>query len=276
MQWVRLHPHNIRQKVSIIVEHFNENIAGQLDGNAKAMVVTASRKEAVRYKLATEKYIRENGYRLGTLVAFSGEVIDNESGLQPFTEGNMNGAKSSNILEAFDSGEYQVLLVANKFQTGFDQPKLGAMYVDKRLSGVTAVQTLSRLNRTYKGKTETFILDFVNSSDEILKAFRTYYKKAELADVSDPDLIHNLQAKLDASLIYLASEVDAFAAAYFDSKGTQAALQAHIAPAVDRFRGRQKEGQDQGDKMPLDSLEIFRKDLGTFTRTYDFLSQIIN
>lgn len=276
MRWVRLHPYNISQKVAIVVEHYNENVAGQLDAHAKAMVVTASRKEAVRYKLAIDKYIRENGYRIGTLVAFSGEVTDPDSGFQPFTEGNMNDAKSRNIREAFDTGEYQVLLVANKFQTGFDQPKLVAMYVDKKLSGVTAVQTLSRLNRTYKGKTETFILDFVNSSDEILKAFRTYYKKAELADVSDPNLIHNLQAKLDDSRIYLPSEVDAFAEAYFDPRGTQAALQAHIAPAVDRFRVRQKEGLEQGDKKLLDSLEIFRKDLGNFTRTYDFLSQIIN
>lgn len=276
MRWVRLHPYNISQRVTIIVEHFNENVAHQLGGQAKAMVVTASRKEAVRYKIAIDKYIRENGYKIGTLVAFSGEVIDPDSGFGPFTEGNMNDAKSRDIRETFDTDEYQVLLVANKFQTGFDQPKLVAMYVDKKLSGVTAVQTLSRLNRTYKGKSETFILDFVNSSDEILKAFRTYYKKAELADVSDPNLIHNLQAKLDDYRIYLPSEVDAFAEAYFDPKGTQKALQAHIAPAVDRFRERQKNAKERGDKKLLDSLEIFRKDLGNFTRSYDFLSQIIN
>ncbi len=156
----------------------------------------------------------------------------------------MNSTKSNDIRETFDTDEFQVLLVANKFQTGFDQPKLVAMYVDKKLSGVTAVQTLSRLNRTYIGKNETFILDFVNSGEEILKAFRTYYKKAELSDVSDPNLIHDLQAKLDDSLIYLPSEVDAFAEAYFDSRGTQQALQAHIAPAVDRFREKQKTGKN--------------------------------
>ncbi|HMQ05455.1 MAG TPA: DEAD/DEAH box helicase family protein [Pyrinomonadaceae bacterium] len=276
MRWVRLHPYNISQKVSIIVEHFKENVARQLAGKAKAMVVTASRKEAVRYKIAIDKYIRENGYKIGTLVAFSGEVIDKDSGFEPFTEGNMNDAMSKNIREAFDTDDYSILLVANKFQTGFDQPKLVAMYVDKKLSGVTAVQTLSRLNRTYKGKTETFILDFVNSSDDILKAFRTYYKKAELAGVSDPNLIHNLQAKLDDYRIYLPSEVDAFAESYFDPKGKQAALQAHIAPAVDRYRERQRTGKETDDRKLLDSLEVFRKDLGNFTRTYDFLSQIIN
>lgn len=276
MRWVRLHPYNISQKVSIIVEHFKENVANQLGGLAKAMVVTASRKEAVRYKVAIDKYIRENGYAIGTLVAFSGEVIDRDSGFGPLTEGKMNSTKSNDIRETFDTDEFQVLLVANKFQTGFDQPKLVAMYVDKKLSGVTAVQTLSRLNRTFKGKNETFILDFVNSGEEILKAFRTYYKNAELSDVSDPNLIHDLQAKLDDSLIYLPSEVDAFAEAYFDSRGTQHALQAHIAPAVDRFREKQKTGKLNNDKKLLDELEIFRKDLGNFTRTYDFLSQIIN
>ncbi len=276
MRWVRLHPYNISQKVSIIVEHFKENVAHQLGGKAKAMVVTASRKEAVRYKIAIDRYIKENGYPIGTLVAFSGEVVDLDSGPDSFTEGKMNGAKSTNIREEFDSELYSILLVANKFQTGFDQPKLVAMYVDKKLSGVTAVQTLSRLNRTNRGKDETFVLDFVNSSDDILKAFRTYFKKAELAGVSNPDLVHNLQTKLDDYRIYLPSEVDAFAAAFFDPKGTQKALQAHIAPAVDRYRERQKTAKEKGQKKELDSLDVFRKDLGNFTRTYDFLSQIIN
>ena len=276
MRWVRLHPYNISQKVSIIVEHFNENVAGQLAGRAKAMVVTASRKEAVRYKLAIDKYIRENGYGIGTLVAFSGDVLDLDSGPDAFTEGNMNDARSKDIRQEFDTDDYSILLVANKFQTGFDQPKLVAMYVDKKLSGVTAVQTLSRLNRTYKGKEETFILDFVNSGDDILKAFRTYYKKAELADVSDPNLIHDLQQKLDDYRIYQDSELNAFALAYFDSKGTQKALQAAVAPAVDRFRERQRAAKDSNDKKELDSLELFRKDIANFVRAYDFLSQIIN
>lgn len=277
MRWVRLHPYNISQKVAIIVEHFRENVADQLAGKAKAMVVTGSRKEAVRYKLAIDKYIRDFGYKIGTLVAFSGEVIDPDSGFEGFTEGKMNSdTKSKDIRETFDTDDYQILLVANKFQTGFDQPKLVAMYVDKKLSGVTAVQTLSRLNRIYKGKTETFILDFVNSGEDILKAFRQYHKKAELAGVSDPNIIHDLQAKLDEYRICTDSELDSFAKAYYDPRGTQKQLQAHIAPAVDRFRERYRTAKEEGNKKEVDSLEIFRKDLGNFTRTYDFLSQIIN
>lgn len=274
---VRLHPYNISQKVAIIVEHFRENVTQELNGEAKAMVVTASRKEAVRYKLAIDKYIRENGYEIGTLVAFSGEVYDPESGVKAFSESNMNpNLPSRDLREAFDTNDYRILLVANKFQTGFDQPKLVAMYVDKKLSGVTAVQTLSRLNRTYKGKRETFILDFGDSSDDILKAFRRYYKKAELSGVSDPNIIHALQAKLDDYRIYTPDEVDSFTNAYFDPKGTQRKLQAFIAPAVDRYRERFRSAKEANDKKETDALEIFRKDLGNFTRTYDFLSQIIN
>lgn len=171
--WVRLHEHNIAQKVKIIIEHFNDNIKGLLGGQAKAMVVTGSRKEAVRYKIAFDNYIADSGYRgINAMVAFSGEVTfndnDPDSGAllgEKFTEHNMNiGLKGRDMRKAFDSDDYQVMLVANKFQTGFDQPKLCAMYVDKKLTGVDCVQTLSRLNRTYKGKAEsgTFVLDFFN------------------------------------------------------------------------------------------------------------------
>lgn len=275
-RWVRFHPHNISQKVAIIVEHFRERIAGHLGGHAKAMVVTASRKEAVRYKLAMDKYIREQGYgRLQTLVAFSGEVHDPESGPDPFSEANMNpGSKGQEIRDAFDTDLYQILIVANKYQTGFDQPLLTAMYVDKRLAGVTTVQTLSRLNRIYPGKPDPFVLDFVNKPEEILAAFAPYYRTAALADVSDPNIIHDLQSKLDAAHIYTDSEVNAFALAYFAPSGTQRQLQAHIAPAVDRFRVRLASAQDANDKTELDALAIFRKDVGSFVRAYEFLSQI--
>jgi len=277
-RWVRLHPYNISQKVAIIIEHFRSCVAPLLDGHAKAMVVTASRKEAVRYKIAMDKYIRDEGYKdIHTLVAFSGEVTDPESGPDSFSESNMNASlRGRDLRDAFDTDEYQVLIVANKYQTGFDQPLLVAMYVDKRLAGVTAVQTLSRLNRTYPGKTDTFVLDFVNAPDEILKAFLPYYKTAELANVSDPNIIHDLQSKLDAAQIYTPSEVDAFALAYFDPKGTQKQLQAHIAPAVDRYRERRRQAIEQKSKKDLDALDVFRKDLASFVRAYDFLSQIIN
>lgn len=276
MRWVRLHPYNISQKAQIIVEHFRTNVAWRLDGQAKAMVVTASRKEAVRYKLAVDKYIKQQGYKdLATLVAFSGEVDDPESGPAPFSEGKMNpGLKGRDLREAFDTDEFQVLLVANKYQTGFDQPKLVSMYVDKKLAGVAAVQTLSRLNRTCPGKDQTFVLDFVNEPEEIRAAFLPYYETAELAGVSDPNLIHALQAKLDSELIYTPEEVEAFVLAYF--KGTQKDMQAKIAPAVDRYRVRTQDAAENEDKEAADALDVFRRDVGTFVRAYDFLSQIVD
>jgi type I restriction enzyme, R subunit len=276
MRWVRLHPYNISQKVQVIVEHYTAHVAWRLHGQAKAMVVTSSRKEAVRYKLAIDKYIKLHGYKnLSTLVAFSGEVSDGESGPGEFTESNMNpGLKGRDLREAFDSDEFQILLVANKYQTGFDQPKLVAMYVDKKLAGVAAVQTLSRLNRTLPGKDQTFIIDFVNDPEEIRTAFQPYYETAQLADVTDPNLIHDLQSKLDASRIYTPEEVEAFVAAYF--KGRQGDMQAKVAPAVDRYRVQFREAVIAHDNETIDALNMFRKDIGGFVRAYDFLSQIVD
>jgi type I restriction enzyme R subunit len=276
MRWVRLHPYNISQKVQIIVEHFRTNVAWRLKAQAKAMVVTSSRKEAVRYKLAIDTYIKKQGYKdLGTLVAFSGEVDDAESGPTGFTETNMNpDLKGRDLREAFDTDEFQILLVANKYQTGFDQPKLVSMYVDKKLAGVAAVQTLSRLNRTYPGKDQTFVIDFVNDPAEIKASFQPYYETAELAGVSDPNLIHDLQSKLDSARIYTPEEVELFVEAYF--KGRQGDMQAKVAPAVDRYRVQFREAIEVDDKETIDALEIFRKDVGGFIRAYDFLSQIVD
>jgi len=222
-QWVKLHPYNIEQKVQVIVEHFRQHVAAQLNRQAKAMVVTDSRKAAVRYKLALDKYVTEHGYTdVHALVAFSGDVEDKESGPEAFNERNMNpGLKGRDLRDAFDTDEYQVMIVANKFQTGFDQPKLCAMYVDKKLSGVDCVQTLSRLNRTYPGKEDPFVLDFVNKPEDVLAAFKPYYRTAELEDVSDPNLIYDLQEKLEAERIFRREEVEAFADAFFDPRKTQ-------------------------------------------------------
>lgn len=277
MNWVKLHPYNISQKVQVIVEHFRTNVAWRLDGKAKAMVVTGSRKEAVRYKLAIDKYINDAGYAgLGTLVAFSGEVNDDESGPDSFTELNMNpGLKGRTLPEAFSTGEYKIMLVANKFQTGFDQPLLVAMYVDKKLSGVSAVQTLSRLNRTAVGKDQTFVLDFVNDPDEILTSFQPYFREAALEGVSDPNVVHDLQNKLDASQIYLESEVDGLVRSYVLEAGNNA-LSGWVAPAKSRFNTRYNAAVAEGDKTAQDELDLFRKDLGSFVRVYDFLSQIVD
>jgi type I restriction enzyme R subunit len=293
MRWVRLHPYNIAEKVKVVVEHFRENVAPLLESSAKAMVVTASRAEVVRWKVAIDKYIEQQGYKIGTLVAFSGEVRDSELGPDPFTETGkilnptLNGRK---MREAFATDEFQILLVANKFQTGFDQPLLCGMYVDKRLAGIQAVQTLSRLNRAYPGKDTTYILDFVNEPEEVLAAFKQYYKTAELESVTDPNVVYDLRAKLDSLGYYDDNEVERVIAAELDPRGTQAQLIAAITPVADRLLKRYKalrqalnaakSAQDQrAEKAAKDETEAlvqFKGDLGVFIRVYSFLSQIFD
>ncbi|UXA10000.1 DEAD/DEAH box helicase family protein [Mycobacterium sp. SMC-8] len=277
MNWVKLHPTNISQKVAIIVEHFRANVGWRLDGKAKAMVVTSSRKAAVRYKLAFDKYAAEQGYDdVAALVAFSGEVSDPDSGIDKATETTLNpGLKGRDLRDAFATDEYQVMLVANKFQTGFDQPLLVAMYVDKRLSGVAAVQTLSRLNRVAPGKDQTFVLDFANSAEEIVDAFEPYYEATTLSDVTDPNIVHETMAKLDAAAIYHEAEVEGLVVDYLANKGNNA-LTKWVTPARDRFRDRERTAVEANDNAALDELIMFRKDVGTFLRQYDFLSQIVN
>lgn len=314
-QWVRLHEYNIAQKVQVIVEHFRSNVMGLLGGQAKAMVVTSSRKEAVRYKLCFDKYVVDKGYqKIHAMVAFSGEVEFTEKDPNAvallgtkYTESNMNpNLKGRDMRKAFDSDDYQVMIVANKFQTGFDQPKLCAMYVDKKLGGVECVQTLSRLNRTYPGKAEvgTFILDFFNEPQEILDSFQPYFQTAELADVSNPDLIFDLFEKLNAAGIYKSTEVEQFCAAFFVKNKSNAAIANICKPAVERWTKsykqaveayahskdifeRIKKTQDavlianaENDlkecKQAKDALDIFKKDLGTFVRFYEFMSQIVD
>lgn len=314
-QWVRLHDYNIAQKVQVIVEHFKDNVMGLLGGQAKAMVVTSSRKEAIRYKLSFDKYLAENGYaKLHAMVAFSGEVEfgasdPNSAGLlgEKFTELSMNpGLKGRDMRNAFDTDEYQVMIVANKFQTGFDQPKLCAMYVDKKLAGVECVQTLSRLNRTYPGKeiSGTYVLDFFNEPEEILEAFQEYYQTAELIDVSDPNLIYDLSEKLRAFGIFQWTEVERFCEAYLQKDKSNAAISNICKPAVERWTVRYKSATEAHQtaqemferakksddavlvantenslkkcKEEKDALELFKKDLGTFVRFYEFISQIVD
>ena len=293
MGWVKLHPYNIAQKVQVVVEHFREFIAPMLDGTAKAMVVVASRLEAVRWQLAIENYIKEQGYAIGTLVAFSGSVTDKESGPDDFTETctSLNpGLKGRDIREAFNTEEYQVLLVANKFHTGFDQPLLCGMYVDRRLAGIQAVQTLSRLNRCHKGKTDTFVVDFVNEPNEILEAFKTYYKTAELAGTTDPNLVFDLKAKLDASGHYDDFHVERVVKVELDPDGKQSELAKALEPVADRLLKKFKSAQNAlsvGKELEdvtaikeaedeLNALTLFKGDMGAFLRLYTFLSQIFD
>ena len=278
MQWVKLHPHNIAQKVQVIVEHFRENVAGELAGRAKAMVVTGSRKEAVRYKLEIDQYIADRGYQaeLATLVAFSGEVTDPDSGPEAFTEHNMNPSlKGRQLAKAFGTDEFQIMLVANKFQTGFDQPLLVGMYVDKKLSGIAAVQTLSRLNRVIPGKEKTYVLDFVNDPATILAAFQDYYEDAEIQGSSEPDIVHDMVAKLDAMNIYDDVDVDAVANAWVAQRNHNG-LYSHVRPGKDIFWDRWKKAQFAGDTLEISRLEEFRSTAVAFVRAYDFFSQIIN
>jgi type I restriction enzyme R subunit len=253
MGWVRLHEYNIAQRVQVVVEHYRKHVAGLLGGQAKAMVVTGSRKEAVRWQKATRKYIADHGYKIETLVAFSGEVIDLESGPDPFTEHSKElnpKLGGQDIRTAFKSGDYQLLLVANKFQTGFDEPLLCAMYVDKRLGGIQAVQTLSRLNRCYPGKDQTYVVDFVNDPADILAAFKPYYETAELSGVTDPYIVNELKAKLDGQALYDTFEVDRVVNVALKGKTRQAvrAGRRHHArgqPAADGLR-RSEEGLRHG------------------------------
>ncbi len=293
MRWVRLHPYNIIQKVQVVVEHFRENVQPLLEGKAKAMVVVGSRLEAVRWQIAIDKYIKSQGYKIGTLVAFSGEVNDQESHPDPLSEtsktlnANLNG---NDIRVAFATDEYQILLVANKFQTGFDQPLLCGMYVDKRLAGIQAVQTLSRLNRAYPGKDTTYVLDFVNDPDEVLSAFKTYFETAELDGVTDPNLVYDLRAKLDSEGHYDDNEVDRVVNVEMNPNASQAELSAAIEPVADRLLKRYRVAQEafkaavankdanaeQTAKDEMNTLVLFKHNLGAFQRVYAFLSQIFD
>ncbi|MFW6030686.1 MAG: type I restriction endonuclease subunit R, partial [Halanaerobiales bacterium] len=217
-KFVSLHPTNISEKTRIMVEHFRDKTMHKIGGEAKAMLVTPSRLHAVRYKVEFDKYIRKKGYaELQTLVAFSGTVKDDG---QEYTEYKMNdGIPESETAKEFDKDEYQILLVANKFQTGFDQPKLHTMFVDKRLRGVNAVQTLSRLNRTYKGiKEDTFVLDFANDAEDIRKAFEPYYEVTRLdSDNIDPNEMYTLHDEIMDSMIISIDDVESFAEAYYNN-----------------------------------------------------------
>jgi type I restriction enzyme R subunit len=293
MRWVRLHPYNISQKVQVVVEHFRENVQPLIEGKAKAMVVVGSRVEAVRWQLAMDKYIKLNDYKIGTLVAFSGEVNDKESGPEAYTENSkmLNpNLRGRDMREAFVTDEYQILLVANKFQTGFDQPLLCGMYVDKRLAGIQAVQTLSRLNRAHPGKDTTYILDFVNDPEEVLGAFKTYFETAELEDVTDPNLVYDMRAMLDAEGHYDDNEVERVIAVEMNPNANQAELSAAIEPVADRLLKRYRASQatmkaaqatgdakaEQAAQDELNALILFKRNLGAFRRVYAFLSQIFD
>jgi type I restriction enzyme R subunit len=275
-KFMSLHPHNIEQKTEVMVEHFRTKVQSHLGGRAKAMVITASRLHAVRYMKAFERYIAENGYRdIRPLVAFSGTVKDPDTG-DEYTEPGMNtdwvngnSISEKQLPPRFASNDYKILLVANKYQTGFDQPLLQAMYVDKRLDGVQAVQTLSRLNRKIPGKEIPFVLDFVNNAEDIYRAFKPYYDATSLQERSDPHQLETLKHELDAAQVYYWSEVEAFARIFYkpldkQSSADHAQMQLHLQPGADRFKNMRDE----------EERNTFREKLKGFVDLYSFLSQI--
>ncbi len=272
-RFMRLHPHNIAQKTEVMVEHFNTFSRHKIGGRAKAMVLTGSRLEAVRYKQSFDKYIKEKGYPIKSLVAFSGVVTDDKIKDKTYSEEAMNqGIRERELPERFASNEYQVLLVAEKYQTGFDQPLLHTMYVDRRLAGIQAVQTLSRLNRTHPQKEDTFVLDFINDREEIREAFQQFYEGAEIGEEAKPEQLYQLQAELDAQGIYLQEEIEHFCEIYFKPKQRQSvsdhqAMNVALDPAVDRFRSLYADNPAEA--------EVWRRKVAAFRNLYSFLSQII-
>ena len=270
-QFETLHPHNISQKTAVMLEHFRNVTRHKIGGHAKAMIVTPSRLHAVRYLLEFKRQIEEKGYTdLDVLVAFSGEVEDN--GIT-YTEEKLNTTKTGETIKekalpaAFHTDEYGMLIVAEKYQTGFDEPLLHTMFVDKKLSGVKAVQTLSRLNRTMRGKVDTFVLDFVNSAEDIRKAFEPYYEETVLEEETDPNVIYDLKNTLDEFRVYQQLEIDRFAEIFYTDKeqgpGDLGKLQGTIRPALDRFEALEEEKQ-----------ELFKSTLARFNRIYAFITQV--
>ena len=263
-KFVSLHPSNLAQKAEIIVEHFRESTAPKIGGKAKAMVVTASRLHAVRYKQAIDKYIAKMNYSgLATLVAFSGTVTDKDDS---FTETQMNGFADTQTAEQFDGDDYQVLIVAEKFQTGFDQPLLHTMYVDKVLTGLNAVQTLSRLNRIYPKKDSTFVLDFRNDGDDIAKAFEPYYGRT-VAPKTDPNLLWDTRSQLEPFGVLRYDEIEATVAVLVTMSEAKdhGTIYALLDPAVERFMA-----------LTEDERLSFKDALDKFVRTYSFLSQVVS
>ena len=265
--FVELHAHAIGEKIAICVEHFAAQVAPEIEGRAKAMIVTRSRLHAVRTKLALDRYLEEKGHPWKALVAFSGTV--NDEG-ESYTESGMNSAGEDRVISdrqtaaEFEKAEYRLLVVASKFQTGFDQPLLHTMYVDKKLGGVNAVQTLSRLNRTHPGKRGTMVLDFANEAEELRKAFEPYYETTLLSEETDPNLLYEVQDRLLDFGVFAAQDVETFARTYFNPKMTQDRLYSVLEPARQRF-------VDLSD----DEGKDFRGQLSDYVRLYAFLSQVL-
>ena len=268
-RFASLHPYQLDAKAEVIIEHFRQKSAGKIDGHAKAMVVTRSRLHAVRTKRALDAYIAKKGYATGerpvrTLVAFSGTVVDPDAPDLSLTETGMNGFAESQLPQRFHGDDYQVLVVAEKYQTGFDEPLLHTMYVDKKLSGVAAVQTLSRLNRIHPGKDDTFVLDFANTAWEIKDAFDPFFEQS-FATTTEPNVLYTLEHDLMAAQVLSQPELEATVAALLSGDSAQQpVIYANLHPAVWRFVAQDEDAQD-----------AFRHTLQAFCRAYAFIAQVM-
>ena len=274
VRFARLHPTSIAQKVRVVVEHFRRNVIHALDGQAKAMVVTSSRIEALRWSEKMNAYIAKKNYgeEMRTLVAFSGSLTD-EAG-ETVTEVSANGV--SDTAGTFEDNDvYKVLIVANKFQTGFDEPRLMAMYVDKKLSGIATVQTLSRLNRCYPGKTAPMVLDFRNTPESIQADFKTYYSDAHVHGDVDPNALYTLADKLDTAGMYSTEDMEALAEAYVSDAGGET-LAKLLSPIKNRWQGQWAQARISKDKVKMDTLKEFRSNVISYRNAWQFLSQIVD
>jgi type I restriction enzyme R subunit len=272
IRYARLHPTAIAQKVRVVVEHFQRNVQPLLGGQARAMVVTSSRGEALSWSRKMDAYIAEKGYDLHTLAAFSGSLIDEDG--DRVTEVSVNGV--SDVGRAFcGEGAYRVLIVANKFQTGFDEPRLMAMYVDKRLSGIATVQTLSRLNRIYPGKTAPMVVDFRNTPASVQKDFTLYYSDAHVDGDVDPNALITVGERLDTAGLYTHEEMDAVADAFLKDAGGEAIAKA-LSPIKNRWSSQRRQAVLSKDKKQKEELESFRADVLGYRNAWQFLSQIVD
>ncbi|MCS6547183.1 DEAD/DEAH box helicase family protein [Curtobacterium flaccumfaciens pv. flaccumfaciens] len=272
VRYAMLHPTAIAQKVRVVVEHFRRNVQPLLGGQARAMVVTSSRMEALRWSRKMDAYIAEKGYDLHTLAAFSGSLIDEDG--ESVTEVSVNGV--SDVGSAFrEQGVYRVLIVANKFQTGFDEPRLMAMYVDKKLSGVATVQTLSRLNRIYPGKTAPMVVDFRNTPASVQADFELYYSDAHVDGDVDPNVLITVGERLDTAGLFTHEEMDAVADAFLADAGGEAIAKT-LSPIKHRWIGQMRQAVQSKDKKRKEELGAFRADVIAYRNAWQFLSQIVD
>ena len=262
--YVDLQPHSIETKTRIILEHFTARTAKTIEGKGRAMLVTPSRLHCVRYKLEFDRQMRKMGLSYGCLVAFSSTVHDIDNG-QDYTEDGMNGLPSRvSIADSFKSPEYRILIVSNKFQTGFDEPLLQTMYVDKRLDGLQCVQSLSRLNRVATGKTDTLVLDFVNEPEQVQEAFQGYYQTTTLGEETDPNRLYDLQSQLDGFELHDANTIDQFCRIFYESSRPDELLQSVLDSVVEKWSG-----------LETNEREEFRSTLQSYIRLYGYISQLI-